>query len=185
MEKNEESAGEDLIEDFLEEKAIEFKKQPKILILDNGIRTYRKADFFLQQYKVYIEFLGEWNKPEGQKRYKQKMAIYHKNKIPCVYIWPDNLGTLDWMLKRRMREVLLKYNKTFYLLKFEFQDFMEKDGIGFIVITILLFYTKDITIKWILTIILLLGMYNIIKEKLKRLNKLKKSKWVSGNKYNT
>ena len=116
MKTTKETEGEDLIADFLEEKSIEFERYKKINNLNNDDKTFREADFYLPTYKVYIEFLGQWNNPSEKERYKKKMSVYTKNKIPCIYLWPDNLGTLDWMFKRRMRATLLKYNKKSTLL---------------------------------------------------------------------
>ena len=76
MGNNEETTGEDLIADFFEEKGIQAKRYPELPNLDDDTKWFRKPDFFLPDYKVYVEFLGQWDKPEHQKRYKQKMAVF-------------------------------------------------------------------------------------------------------------
>jgi len=184
MEKNEESASEDFIADFLEEKGIEFKRYPELPKLIEDNKFFRKPDFYLPEYKVYLEFLGQWNNPEHKMRYKQKMAVYHKNRIPCIYLWPDNLGTLEWMFKRRLRETLLKYNKKWTLLKYELENYWSEDGFSILMLGALIYYIKDIRVKIGLGFVLIWTMYSNIKKYIERINKIKKSKWVSGSDYN-
>src|SRR3989344_7583189 len=143
MEKNQESAGEDLIADFLEESSIKFKRYYKLPILEGDDKAFREADFYLPEYKVYIEFLGKWNDPEHQREYRKKMAIYDKNGIHCAYIFPDNLGTLDWMLRRRLRETFLKYNKKFTLLKYEYENYTQEYGLILIGFGVLIYFVKQ------------------------------------------
>ena len=184
MQKNEESIGEDLIADFLEEKAIKFDRNPIITKnLEEDNKFFREADFYLPEYKVYIEFLGQWNKPEHKKRYKQKMAVYHKNKIPCIYLWPDNLGTLDWMFRRRLRETLLKYNKKLTLLNYQLENYLEEYGISIIILVAIIYFNQDIRWRIGVSIFLAGHLYGSIRKYVQRLSKIKRSKWVSGKDY--
>jgi hypothetical protein len=177
---NEETAGEELIADFLEEKGIDFKTDKELPNLEEDNKFFRKPDFYLPKYNVYMEFLGQWNNPEHKKRYKQKMRVYHKNKIPCIYLWPDNLGILDWIIRRRMREVLLKYDKKWILLKYELENYRSEYGLILLGIVVLIYLWKDIILRAVLFICLLIILFMSIKKYLKRLDKLKKSNWVSG-----
>jgi len=183
MGKNEETAGEDLIADFLEEKAFNFKRYPIVPNLTEDSKFFREADFFLPEYKVYIEFLGQWNDPDHKKRYKQKMRAYYKNTVPCIYIWPDNLGTLEWILRRRLREVLLKYNKKFILFKYEWNNYTQEYGLILVGLGVLIYFVKSTGWKIGISLYLLLTLYVSIKKYVKRLIKIKKSKWVSGASY--
>ena len=182
---NEETTGEDFIADFLDEKVIKFKRYPKIEGLSDDDRFFREADFYLQEYKVYVEFLGQWQNPEHQKRYRQKMAVYAKNRIPCVYLWPDNLGTLEWILNRRIKEVLLKYNKKFLLLKLLWHEYMKKRGLGILLFIGLAAYTWDS--NWRLLFIggIVFDILQEVFQQVKRISKLKKSKWASEADYTT
>ena len=184
MEKNEETEGEDLIADFLEEKGIKFKRYPKLPNLKEDNKFFREADFYLPEYKVYIEFLGQWNDPEHKKRYKQKMAVYHKNNIPCVYLWSNNLGTLEWMLKRRLRETLLKYHKRWTLLKYEWENYTAEYGLILVGLGFLIYFVKDDIWRIIILFYLILTISIGIRKYLQRLSKINRSKWVSGIDYN-
>jgi|SRR3989344_74227 len=184
MDNNEETVGEDLIADFFEEKGIKAKRYPTLPRLDDDAKWFRKPDFYLPEYKVYVEFLGQWDKPEHQKRYKQKMAVYHKNKIPCVYLWSDNLGTLDWILRRRLREVLLKYNKRWTLLKYECGNYIAEYSLRLVGIGFLIYFIKHTSWRIAIILYLLYTLYISTSKYIKRLLRLKKSKWVSGIGYN-
>jgi hypothetical protein len=100
------SPGEEAIEEFLQEKGINFEREKKIPKLKDDYADYRVADFYLPRYKVYVEFLGKWDSEEGRAKYQKKKEIYKKNNIPCVYLYPDNFGILDVILRRRLRDTL-------------------------------------------------------------------------------
>ena len=99
------TTGEEIIEFYLEDQEIKYEREFPIYGLKNDLKSFRRADFYLPKFKVYLEFLGEWNKPEGRKRYQEKMYIFAENKIPCIYIFPDNLGPLDLVFRIRMNQI--------------------------------------------------------------------------------
>lgn len=98
--------GEKIIEYFLEDENIKYVTEKEIKGLKDDSLSFRKADFYLPKYKVYVEFLGEWSKPEGKARYIKKMEVYKENRIPCIYIYPDNMGTLKYLFYMRLRKEL-------------------------------------------------------------------------------
>lgn len=184
MGENEESAGEDLIAEFLEAKGILFKRYPELPKLNEDSKSFRKPDFYLTQYGVYLEFLGQWNNSEHRQRYREKMAVYHKNNIPCVYLWPDNLGTLDWSLRRRLREVLLKYNKKWSLFKYEWSNYTVEYGLLLIGIGVLIYFVKDNRWRIAIGVYLLYTIYYSVNKYVQCLRKIKKTKWGSDLNYN-
>ena len=181
--ENKETSGEDLIADFLEEKGIKFKRYQKIPTLQNDDKYFRESDFYLPDYDVYMEFLGQWNDTQQRNRYRQKMAVYHKNNIGCIYLWPDNLGTLEWMFQRRLREVLLKYNRLATLLKFEFNNYFSEYVPGIFLLIALIYYIDNTIARIAISALLLWTSYKSIEKYVTRLLKIKKSKWVSGANY--
>ena len=58
------SEGEQFIAEFLDYERINFKTEYKLSNLKGDEKSYRKADFYLPNYKVYIEFFGQWNQSE-------------------------------------------------------------------------------------------------------------------------
>jgi hypothetical protein len=117
---HESTPGEKIIEFYLDEQGIKFEREVNIPNLVNDSKSVRRADFYLPKYKVYIEFLGKWADSEIQQDYREKMRVYESNKIPCVYIFPDNLGPLNSVFRMRLTENLEKYGLTRELFLFNF-----------------------------------------------------------------
>lgn len=118
------SEGEEYIRDFLEEWNIKYEREKEVLGLVGDTKSYRRADFYLPKYDLYIEFLGQWNSGgEHRERYKEKMRSYYRNGLACVYIFPENLGILDHSFKRRARQVLHHFGRRRQLLRFNLKWF--------------------------------------------------------------
>lgn len=109
MQEHQSTEGEKIIEYFLDDQEIKYEKEVIIPKLEGDSKTHRIADFYLPTYKVYVEFLGKWNSVEKKWDYREKKEIYELNEIPCVYIYPDNLGTLNDIFRMRLQEQLDKY----------------------------------------------------------------------------
>ncbi len=124
--ENKRSDGEELIEEYFDAEGIEFKPEVKIENLKGDKIPYRKADFYLPQYKTYVEFFGRWNTEHNREKYNEKKRIYAENKIPCVYLYPDNLGILSFIFKRRLKMELKKHNMKLQLLRINCSIFAEK-----------------------------------------------------------
>lgn len=116
------SEGEEFLEDFLFSIGIEYESQKRIENLKNDSKQFRTADFYLPKYKVYIEFFGLWNN-SGNEEYKQKKDVYRKNNIPCIYIYPENLGIIEYTFDKRIQVVLEKNNLIKELLAYRFFKF--------------------------------------------------------------
>ncbi|MFH1399386.1 MAG: hypothetical protein ABIG95_04725 [Candidatus Woesearchaeota archaeon] len=95
------SEGEEFIKEFLEEKGISFEEQKKIH-LEGDSYSCRYVDFYLPFYEVYIEFLGRQNNQKDRERYLEKKIVYAKNTVPCIYIYPENLGILKFIFRKRL-----------------------------------------------------------------------------------
>lgn len=69
-----------------------------------------KPDFYLPTYDLYIEYWGLVNHSNYSKRaqyireMKWKMAMYYKNHIRFVSIYPRNLQNLEWILFTKINE---------------------------------------------------------------------------------
>ena len=118
------SEGELFIADYFESKNIKYREQVKIENLDGDLKAYRVADFYIPQYKVYIEFYGQWNSnKESRERYREKKGIYYKNYIPCIYLYPENLGILDYSFHTRMVKELKRRKSKKDLFKYRINRF--------------------------------------------------------------
>ena len=101
--------GEQYVEDFFQSFGIEYECQKKIVGLKKDTKFYRVADFYLPKFKVYVEFYGLWNN-SGNQDYSEKKEVYKHNGIPCVYLYPENLGILEYSFDKRIQQVL-EYHK--------------------------------------------------------------------------
>lgn len=126
LQANEPSEGEIFLREFLTDEGIKFQTEVKLPPLKNDSRSYRIADFYLPRYKVYIEFLGRWNRSEEDKnKYKEKMRIYEKNGIPCMFIYPENLGIIHYTFRYRLRQMLEKHGMEKELFRFNLYSLVD------------------------------------------------------------
>jgi len=160
------SEGEEVIKEFLDEEDIRYEFQKIVKDLKGDKKEFRIADFFLPKYKVYLEFFGNWNTSDKQKeRYREKKRIFKENKIPCVYLYPENLGILDRILRRRIKKALQSHKELrMRLFLINWDIFAQKFGIIGILLVILIFYVKELTWKGLFSLAFLGQIYVCLKE---------------------
>ena len=117
------SEGEEYIGDFFDNIGIKYEAQRKISSLKFDTKQYRIADFYLPKFKVCVEFLGLWNS-HGNEEYKIKKQVYKQNNLPCVYLYPDNLATIDYTFDKRIQKELKRFGliaelRAYYFYKFK------------------------------------------------------------------
>lgn len=123
------SEGEIFIQEYLKYHNIDFESEVKLTNLKYDDLTHRRADFYLKKYKVYLEFNGRWNNTkEDRVRYRDKKEVYRKNNIPCIYLYPENLGIIEFVFPKRLIEELEKHSLKKELLKFQLKRFMDDRG---------------------------------------------------------
>ena len=169
--ENTPSEGEAFLEDYFRGTGIVFEAEKPIVGLRNDTKTYRKADFYLPKLDIYVEFFGMWNHTKEQReRYKEKKDAYFRNNIPCVYIYPENLGIIEFTFPRRAMQVLKKHNKDKELLRFKMNNLWlhKRDILAFFVLALLLLVFSEISwqenYNFILIILGAMGymIYNIV-----------------------
>lgn len=117
--------GEKILEYYFEEQNIKFEREVKLVNLEHDTKSYRVADFYLPKFKVYVEFLGRWGIEDSKEDYRRKIEVYKDNNVPCVYIYPENLGILHTIFKMRLEKLLMENPKlksqlfSFLLWKFK------------------------------------------------------------------
>lgn len=138
--------GEIFICEYLKGKKIKFKTQVKLENLKGDNKAYRIADFYLPDYKTYIEYQGQWNKnDEAMMRYNQKKQLYSLNSIPCIYLYPENLGIIDYIYNKRLTVELIKFKFTKELFRHRFHRLIDDRGDLFfwLSLAIVLLFTVD------------------------------------------
>jgi hypothetical protein len=121
--------GEIYIAEFFKNEGIKFQKQKTIEDLRSDSKDYRIADFFLPKYKLYVEFFGRWNvNEESKEKYLEKKQVYSYNNIPCIYLYPENLGILEHTFNYRVKKELKKHQMKWPLFHFRKYLFMKNKG---------------------------------------------------------
>ena len=90
-EEYDETSGEIAVGAVLKKMNIQFIPQYKIEGLTGDKKSFRIIDFWLHDYGIAVEFLGEWNNERERQRYEEKKRVYELNGIKCIWIYPDQL----------------------------------------------------------------------------------------------
>ena len=109
---HDETPGERAVKAELNHLKINFEQEKRIFNLRGDTKSYRDADFFLQDCDVYIEFLGNWNtNNEHRQRYEEKMRVYKLNSINCIWIYPEQLTHTNKIIQEGLLKYGVKLNK--------------------------------------------------------------------------
>lgn len=110
--ENVKSIGERRIADYFQRNNIKYvyehEARGKGLFFDYKISN---PDFYLPDYGVYVEYWGlvdaddNWTRTRYVRDMKRKMAIYHRNNIKFISLYPRNLENLDWIFRTKFRKV--------------------------------------------------------------------------------
>jgi len=83
--------------------------------LESGIWIFTEKvsspDFYLPDFDVYVEYWGmlgvenEYDRSKYTREMKYKMARYHDLNVKFISIYPDNLKNLDWIFRKRFKQV--------------------------------------------------------------------------------
>lgn len=104
------SRAEKRIADYLFTNGIKYQYE-KIVKTGGFGERIAKADFFLTDYNVVVEYWGMVNvedKKTNSKYVRQmrwKMAMYFKHRIDFISIYPCNLDNLDWVFRTKFKQV--------------------------------------------------------------------------------
>jgi len=106
------SIAERRIADYFEKNNIRYvyeqEARGKSIFFDYKISS---PDFCLPDYGVYVEYWGlvnaddSWTRARYVRNMRRKMAIYHRNNIKFISMYPANLENLDWIFRRKFQKV--------------------------------------------------------------------------------
>jgi hypothetical protein len=117
--KREPSKGELFIEDYLAESRIEYKEEFRINDLKEDTSEYRIADFYLPKLGFCVEYFGMYNNSKkDRERYVFKRNLYIKNRKPTIFIYPEDLGILDYVFHTEVKRLFrykIYHNRKKYL----------------------------------------------------------------------
>lgn len=164
---NEPSEGELFLQEYFESEGIAFKTEQPIIGLRNDTKAYRLADFYLTNYKIYVEFLGKWFVSEADKeRYREKRKVYEDNNIPCIFLYPENLGIIEFILPSRAIKEFKKHGLTKSLWLFRVKFLWSYKNGNIVLLLFMLYVLIFGEFKWeedstILLIMITVAVYQI------------------------
>jgi len=106
------SRAEQEIADYFDSIGLRYEYERE---LESGLWIFTKKvsspDFYLPDFDVYVEYWGmlgvdnNYDRSKYTRAMKYKMARYHDLGVKFISIYPDNLKNLDWIFRKRFREV--------------------------------------------------------------------------------
>ena len=97
--------GEHKIVRFFESNDIRYLYREKKIDLPKDTQQYLLLDFYLPDYKVYVNFLSGWEDPKQRPRLLGRIDRCTKYSIPCVFIYPKDLEHLSAVLHKKLAEL--------------------------------------------------------------------------------
>ena len=65
-----------------------------------------RPDFFLPEYKIYVEYWGLIGDKNYDEKRKLKRKAYLENDIDFIDIYPDNLENIDWIFTQKLLDLI-------------------------------------------------------------------------------
>lgn len=131
LEEKQPSSEELFITNFLEERDFTFKSEVVLNDLKGDHKKYRVVDFYLPKFKVYVEYFGNYNSTkERRAEYDKKVEVYIKNDKPTVFLYPHELGILEYAFHVKLLKVLSlkKFGLKKQLFRYKLKRYFDKEG---------------------------------------------------------
>lgn len=115
--------GENYVAKFLEDLNIAYESEKVLTRLKNDTKEFRRVDFYLPEFDVYLEYNGQWDVNEFHRnRYREKRRVLEQNNCSLVELYPNQLGIIEYSLPRNIAKVLSeKQNHQHLLRKFRWK----------------------------------------------------------------
>lgn len=110
------------IQDYLDKIGFKYVCQYKIDDLKEDSKSYRIVDFYLPRLNIYVEYFGMYNSNKViRENYDRKASVYIKNNKPTVFLYPHELGFLDYAFHSKILKVLRvpKFKNNFTIFKYK------------------------------------------------------------------
>ena len=116
--------GEYYVARYLEQLGLEIETQKVLNGLSGDTKKHRRADFYLPECDLIIEYNGQWDVNEFHRnRYREKRKVLLENNLNLVEIYPNQLGIIDYSLPRKIRKVLTERHQNRHLRIFNWKMF--------------------------------------------------------------
>ena len=124
------------IRNYLEGQRIKYKAEYKLENLFGDDKSYRKVDFYLPRLKVYVEYFGMYNSTKViRSEYDKKAKVYIKNNLPTIFLYPHELGFLDYAFHTKMLKLLRtkKFRNKYIMFRYKLSRYLV-EGKGYLFI---------------------------------------------------
>lgn len=89
------SEGERKIAALLDRRKIPFLYEKETLVEDNFKLKIWYPDFYLPNFKVYVEYFGVTGDPAYQAMTEHKLRVFRENNFDLVPVYPEHLAQLE------------------------------------------------------------------------------------------
>lgn len=129
---------------YLDNRGIKYKTEYRIDNLVGDVKLHRKVDFYLPKLNIYVEYCGWYNKSKKHRTdYDIKANVYFSNDMPSVFIYPHELGFLDYALHNKILKVLrlskFKKNRKTKIFRYKLSRYLSIGKGYFLFISLVLF----------------------------------------------
>lgn len=124
------------IRNYLEGQRIKYIAEYKLENLSGDEKSFRKVDFYLPRLKVYVEYFGMYNSTKAiRSEYDKKAKVYIKNNLPTIFLYPHELGFLDYAFHTKMLKLLRtkKFRNRYIMLRYKLSRYLV-EGKGYLFI---------------------------------------------------
>jgi len=102
--------GEKIIQSVLEKLGLSYSTKVKLSHLVLDPKKYRQPDFYLPDYRLYIEYFSTWDakmlKEKERAKCLEKQRIYIANNMEVLYIYPKDLPRAETLIKQRIKTLM-------------------------------------------------------------------------------
>jgi hypothetical protein len=98
------------VKSIVERRIADYFERNNIRYVYEQETRWGTPDFYLPVYDVYVEYWGlvdaddNWTRTEYVRNMKRKMAIYHRNNVKLISIYPRNLENFDWIFRAKFKK---------------------------------------------------------------------------------
>ena len=103
---NQPTSEELFIANYLDDNNIKYKSEYLLHNLKGDVKTHRRADFYLKNLGIYVEYFGLYNSTKTKREeYDKKAEVYISNGLPTVFLYPHELGFLDYAFDSKIKKL--------------------------------------------------------------------------------
>ena len=140
---HEPSSEEVYIARYFDDVGIKYEEEKVLPKLKGDEKSYRKVDFYLPKYDIYVEYFGLYNSTKDiRANYDEKVKVYLKNNVPSVFLYPHELGILDYAFHNKILKVMRKekFKSRKNIFRYKINRYFEKGKSYFLPLAILSWY---------------------------------------------